>query len=83
MAPAFFTFLPFYLSTFKTPVENPFHNLWKTFPLSTHFTTRLLSTTRAVDIQHEINMLWNIFQRKHSLKRYKLINFAHIYNICG
>ena len=57
MAPAFFTFLPFYLFTFKTPVENLFNNLWKTFPLSTHFTTRLLSTTRAVDIQHEINML--------------------------
>ena len=57
MAAAFFTFLPFYLFTFKTPVENPFHNLWKTFPLSTHFTTRLLSTMRAVDIQHEINML--------------------------
>lgn len=46
-----------YLFTFKTPVENPFHNLWKTFPLSTHFTARLLSTARAVDIQHEINML--------------------------
>ncbi len=57
MAPAFFTFLPFYLFTFNPPVENHFHNLWKTFPLSTHFTARLLSTTRAVDIQHKINML--------------------------